>query len=46
MDIAIVKYNAGNIRSVLYALDRLGHTATLTDDPVILASADKVKESV
>lgn len=42
MNIAIIKYNAGNIQSVLYALERLGVTATVTDDPTILATSDKV----
>lgn len=42
MSVAIVKYNAGNIRSVLFALQRLGVEAVWTDDPDILASADKV----
>jgi glutamine amidotransferase len=40
--IAIVKYNAGNVRSVLNALQRLGVEATVTDDPALLKSADKV----
>lgn len=40
--IAVLKYNAGNIRSVLNALGRLGVEAELTDDPAKLASADKV----
>lgn len=40
--IAIVKYNAGNIRSVKNALDRLEVESVLTDDPVVLKSADKV----
>lgn len=40
--IAIVKYNAGNIRSVKNALDRIGVESFLTDDPAALASADKV----
>lgn len=39
---AIVKYNAGNIQSVLFALERLGHEAIWTDDPAILNSADRV----
>jgi glutamine amidotransferase len=30
--VAIIKYNAGNIRSVLFALERLGVQATVTDD--------------
>lgn len=40
--IAIVKYNAGNIFSVINALKRLGVDPILTDDPAILRSADKV----
>ena len=42
MEIAIVKYNAGNIQSVIYALERLGITPTLTDDHEVLSKADKV----
>jgi len=42
MDIAIVKYNAGNIFSVVNALRRLGVEPTLTDDPQRLRRADKV----
>ena len=42
MEIAIVKYNAGNIRSVDYALRRLGVEAVITDDKDRLRSADKV----
>jgi glutamine amidotransferase len=42
MKVAIVKYNAGNNRSVLNALERLGVSATVTDDPGLLQSADKV----
>lgn len=42
MNLAIVKYNAGNIQSVLYALERIGATATVTDDPEQLIQADKV----
>lgn len=40
--IAIVEYNAGNIRSVQNALQRLGAESRVTDDPVLLRSADKV----
>jgi glutamine amidotransferase len=40
--IAIVKYNAGNIRSVQLALDRLGVESVWTDDPDTLYRADKV----
>jgi glutamine amidotransferase len=42
MNLAIVKYNAGNTRSVLCALHRLGYEATVTDDPELLSAADKV----
>ncbi len=42
MQIAIVKYNAGNVESVKNALNRLGIEPTLTDDAEILQSADKV----
>jgi len=42
MKIAIIKYNAGNIRSVLYALERIGHTAIVTDDQDEINNADKV----
>lgn len=40
--IAIVKYNAGNIRSVQNALSRLGYESIITDDPSVLRLADKV----
>ncbi len=40
--IAIVKYNAGNIRSVTNALQRLGVEALVTDDPKALREAEKV----
>jgi len=42
MNIAIVKYNAGNIRSVIGALNRLGVNPLLTDNEEQLRSADKV----
>lgn len=41
-EVAIVKYNAGNIQSVLFALERLGVEAKVTDDKDELFSADKV----
>jgi imidazole glycerol-phosphate synthase subunit HisH len=40
--IAILKYNAGNIRSVQNALKRLGYESIITDDPSELSGADKV----
>ena len=42
MKVAVVKYNAVNIRSVDYALKRLGVEAVITADKEILQSADKV----
>jgi glutamine amidotransferase len=42
MKIVIIKYNAGNIRSVLFALERIGAEALVTDDPDIIRSADKI----
>ena len=42
MSIAIIKYNAGNIRSVQIALERLGVESIVTDDPDIIRSAEKV----
>jgi len=42
LKIAIIKYNAGNIRSVLYALERISHTAMVTDNADEIRSADKV----
>ena len=40
--IAIVKYNAGNIRSVQNTLNRLGYNCLITDDVDDLRNADKV----
>ena len=42
MNLTILQYNAGNIQSVLYALERLGVVATVTDDPATIQAADKV----
>lgn len=42
MDIAIIKYNAGNIRSVQYALERIGASAVVTDDEAEIRRADRV----
>ena len=42
MNVAIVKYNAGNIYSVVNALKRLGVEPLLTDDAEQLKQADKV----
>lgn len=42
MKVAVVKYNAGNIRSVDCALRRLGVEAEITADEAVLRAADKV----
>lgn len=42
MNVAIIKYNAGNIFSVDYALKRLGIEATVTADKEELSKADKI----
>jgi glutamine amidotransferase len=42
MKIVIIKYNAGNIRSVDFALQRLGISALITADPDQIRSADRV----
>jgi glutamine amidotransferase len=42
MKTVIIQYNAGNIQSVVYALERLGASALVTDDANEILSADKV----
>ncbi|MEO9021160.1 MAG: imidazole glycerol phosphate synthase subunit HisH [Ginsengibacter sp.] len=42
MKVAIIKYNAGNVQSVLYALQRLGVNATVTDDHREITDAERV----
>lgn len=42
MDIAIIKYNAGNIFSVEHAFKRLGVDAVVTEDKELIKKADKV----
>ena len=42
MELVIIKYNAGNIQSVLYALERIGMEATVTDNVELIQKADKV----
>ena len=42
MKTVIIKYNAGNVQSVMYALERLGTSYLLTDDEAEIRSADKV----
>ncbi len=42
MKVVIIKYNAGNIRSVMFALERIGVHAVVTDDHDEIRSADRV----
>lgn len=42
MNLAIIKYNAGNIQSVMIALERLGVNAVVTDDVEEIKHADRV----
>ena len=42
MRIAVIKYNSGNVQSVLYALQRIGVEAEVTDDVATIQMADKV----
>ncbi len=42
MNLAIIKYNAGNIQSVSFALERLGINFSITDDAEEIQKADKV----
>ncbi len=42
MNLVVIKYNAGNIQSVRYALERIGVEALVTDDIETIQSADKV----
>jgi len=40
--IVIIKYNAGNVKSVANTLTKLGYDSVVTDDPAVILSADKV----
>lgn len=42
MNVVIVNYNAGNVQSVTYALNRLGIEPILSDNPEVINGADKV----
>jgi glutamine amidotransferase len=42
MNIAVIKYNAGNIQSLTFALERMGATFTVTDNAESIMAADKV----
>lgn len=40
--VAVIDYNAGNVRSVCFALERLGASPLITADPEVILSADHV----
>ncbi len=42
MKVSIIKYNAGNVQSVIFALERIGINAVVTDNVDILKTSDKV----
>ncbi len=42
MDIVIIDYGAGNIKSIQFAIERLGFRAHLSKDPNTILKADKV----
>ncbi len=42
LDLVMIDYGAGNVQSVQYALERLGHRAEITADPDRVARAEKV----
>lgn len=40
--IAIIDYGMGNLRSVQKGFEKVGHAATVTDDPAVVGTAEKV----
>ena len=42
MNVVVIRYGAGNIQSVLFALQRIGVTPVVSSDPAIISKADKV----
>ena len=42
MKIVIINYGAGNIQSIMFAIERLGFKAVLSDNPEEILAADKV----
>lgn len=41
-EVVIIKYNAGNVMSVIYAFERIGVSCVLSDDPEVIKSADRI----
>ena len=42
MNVVVIRYGGGNIQSVLFALQRIGITPTVSSDPDVISKADKV----
>jgi imidazole glycerol-phosphate synthase subunit HisH len=42
MKIVIINYGAGNIQSIMFAIERLGYNAVLSNNPEEIKAADKV----
>ena len=42
MNIVIIDYGAGNIKSIQFAFERLGYHAILSSDPEVIQKADRV----
>lgn len=42
MNIVIIQYNAGNIQSVLFALERIGVSAVVSNNAEVISKADKI----
>jgi glutamine amidotransferase len=40
--LAIIDYQMGNLRSVQKGFEKVGHAATITSEPAVLAAADKI----
>lgn len=42
MEVVVLDYGAGNVRSVVFALERLGISARLSNDPQVISNADYI----
>lgn len=42
LKVIIIKYNAGNVQSVMYALERIGVAYELSDNPEVISSAERI----
>ena len=40
--LVIINYGAGNIQSIMFAIERLGYKAVLSNNPEEIKAADKV----